>query len=65
MVDYSYAIPTALNWIAEAEHHPSPDQSGGIDYAAIYRSSQHRIIEMPMGFPKGQFRGTFLMCLER
>jgi hypothetical protein len=37
VVDYSSSIPVALNWIAEAENHPSPEECGGIDYASIYR----------------------------
>jgi hypothetical protein len=37
VVDYSSSIPAALNWIAEAENHPSPEECGGIDYASIYR----------------------------
>jgi hypothetical protein len=33
---YSSSILVALNWIAEAEDHPSPEECGGIDYASIY-----------------------------
>ena len=30
--------PTSvLNWIAECEDHPGPEESDGVDYAAIYR----------------------------
>ncbi len=34
---YSSSIPVTLNWIADAENHPSPEECGGIDYASIYR----------------------------
>ncbi len=34
---YSSSILVALNWFAEAENHPSPEECGGIDYASIYR----------------------------
>lgn len=37
VVDYSSSIPAALNWIADGEQHPNPEECGGIDYAAIYR----------------------------
>jgi hypothetical protein len=36
---YSSSILVALNWIAEAENHPSPEECGGIDYASIYMYS--------------------------
>jgi hypothetical protein len=36
---HSSSILVALNWIAEAENHFSPEECGGIDYASIYRLS--------------------------
>ena len=30
-------ISMGLNWLAELEPHPDPEESGGIDYAALYR----------------------------
>lgn len=35
--DSSTALPSVLNWIAECEEHPGPEESDGVDYAAIYR----------------------------
>ena len=37
VVDYSPIVPKMLEWIAEYEEHPPPDQCGGVDYKAIYR----------------------------
>ena len=30
-------ISMGLNWLAEFEPHPDPEECGGIDYAALYR----------------------------
>jgi hypothetical protein len=38
-MQYSSSVLVALNWIAEAENHPSPEERGGIDYAPIFRYS--------------------------
>jgi len=35
--NYSSIIPSMLNWIADLEPHPDPEECGGVDYAAIYR----------------------------
>jgi len=37
VVDYSPMVPKMLEMVAEYEKHPSPDQCGGVDFAAIYR----------------------------
>merc|ERR1719330_20257 len=37
VVDYSPMVPKMLETVAEYEKHPSPDQCGGVDFAAIYR----------------------------
>lgn len=37
VVDYSPVVPRLLDWVAEYEEQPAPDQCGGVDYAAIYR----------------------------
>jgi len=34
--DYSSIVPTLLQWISEYETHPSVEECGGVDYAAIY-----------------------------
>jgi len=37
LADYSGAVPSLLDWIAELEPQPDPAQCGGVDYAALYR----------------------------
>jgi hypothetical protein len=32
------ALPNLLEYISEAETHPSPEDCDGVDYAAIYRA---------------------------
>jgi len=34
-------ISMGLNWLAEFEPHPDPEECGGIDYAALYRYFAH------------------------
>ena len=31
-------LPNLLDYISENEKHPSPEECGGVDYAAIYRA---------------------------
>ena len=38
--EFEKTIPMSLRLIAEFEKHPEPEDCGGIDYAAIYRSNK-------------------------
>jgi len=36
-MNYSSVVPSSLNWIANNELHPSPEDCGGVNYSAIYK----------------------------
>ncbi len=52
---YSSSIRVALNWIAEAENYPSPEECGGIDFASIYRYYTASVFRI---FRKIMLKGT-------
>ena len=39
--EVGHTLPKVLEWIAEHEDHPKPEECNGVDYRAIYRHLAH------------------------